>query len=92
MGNVRTNKKEAKIKEEIMKKALSLLLAALMLLSVLTACGPQSGSESTDPPADKTTPPHPPKAAGTTINSKNMKTTHLKTKTPYCTHSHHCPS
>ena len=37
-----------------MKKALSLLLAALMLLSVLTACGPQSGSESTDPPADKT--------------------------------------
>ena len=37
-----------------MKKALSLLLAAVMLLSVLTACGSNPGTEATDPPADKT--------------------------------------
>ena len=61
-----------------MKKALSLLLAALMLLSVLTACGPQSGSESTDPPADKTDAAQPTEDGGDNDDSQNNENTPLE--------------
>ena len=37
-----------------MKKILSLILAAVMLLSLLTACGSNPGAEKTNPPADNT--------------------------------------
>ena len=41
-GADKTNKKPIEVKEEIMKKALSLLLASVMLLTCLAACGNSS--------------------------------------------------
>lgn len=51
-GADKTNKKPIEVKEEIMKKALSLLLASVMLLTCLAACG-----NSSTPSGNSDTPP-----------------------------------